>query len=98
MSSTHSPPCKPVSSASSRRAASSGDFVPVDETGRQLEQARADGSATLTHERQSVFAVDSDDRCHRRMHHDVAAVAPLDAEDRPLVQRHRQDPDACPGS
>ena len=32
------------------------------------------------------------------MNDDVASFAPLDTEDRPLVQRHRQDPDVCPVS
>ena len=68
-------------------------FTPVDEPGRELEYRRVDRHAVLAHQGDLVAPVDRHDRGDRSVDDDVAALSVLDAEDRPLVQRHRQDPD-----
>ena len=80
-SSTHSPPCKPVSSASSRRAASSGDSSCVARTRPAARAGSRRPEPRCWRTRVSrLVAIDGDDRGDRRMDDDVAPVAPLDAE------------------
>src|SRR4051794_414308 len=64
----------------------------VDHPGRQLEQLAARGNALLTDQHDPV-AVQGDDRHRRPVDDDVLPLDPVDAEHRPLIERHRQDLD-----
>ena len=86
----HVPARIPVSSSSSRGAASSGSSIEpssrdVERAGRDLEQRLADGDPVLADEQHAVLVVDREDRDGARVPDDVAraarAVGPLDRVD-----------------
>ena len=80
----------PVSSSSSRGAATSGSSIDpsshdVERAGRDLEQRLADGDPVLPDEQDPVLVVDGEDRDRARVADDVArparAIGALDRVD-----------------